>query len=360
MKKILICLTSYFILYSSSIVCKAQAPYHDAAFQPIEFTAPKSKRTWQKQRRNIEQTAWMLLGERPASPNIAQNIQIISKEDREFYTLETFRFFNGVDANVRGILLLPKNVHGKIPAVLYNHYHGGEYAHGKDEVFKKNWVNEEGVGESLVKNGYAVMAIDAYAFGERSGEGVNGSSEKGKDEELSWTKINLWKGRTFWGMIVRDDQLALDYLTSRSEIDASRIATMGMSMGGFRSWWLGALDSRIKVTVAAASIVRNQAILTDGSVKSHGIYYYLPNFLQYFDTESVIALIAPRPFLALSGTQDRLAPLNGVQYITQSLKKIYTLYGKNETFKHIEYEGVKHELTPQMWQEIIRFLNETL
>lgn len=337
----------------------SQTPYHDTTFHPLEFRQPTSKAEWQRRSTQIRSTAKRLLGDIPPIPAHFE-VQIRSKEQRDGYTLENFTFFNGVDATVFGIILIPNGLTKKAPAVLYNHYHGGEYQHGKDELFKKNWVNESGVGDSLVKEGYIVLAIDAYAFGERSGKGPNGPEEKNKDEELTWAKINLWKGRSFWGMIVRDDQMALSYLASRPEVDASRIATMGMSMGGFRSWWLGALDARIKVTIAAASITRNQSIMENGALKSHGIYYYVPQLLQHFDNESIMACIAPRPFLTLSGKDDRLAPMAGMQYINQQVEGVYRVMGKSEQFKHIEYEGVKHELTPQMWEEILIFLKSKL
>jgi dienelactone hydrolase len=52
----------------------------------------------------------------------------------------------------------------------------------------------------------------------------------------------LWEGATLWGMMVRDDILALNYLLSRPEVDPAQVGTTGMSMGATRAWWLAALD----------------------------------------------------------------------------------------------------------------------
>jgi dienelactone hydrolase len=358
--------TTLFFLTKLSLL--AQTAYSDESFQYFEFKEPASKKEWLKRRTAIRQTIRTLFGKTPPIPAALTRpdahkvaVKILSKEHKEAgYTLEKFEFYNGVDANIRGYYLVPDGLTKPAPAILYNHYHGGEYGQGKEELFKKNWIGTSGPGEALVRDGYVVMAIDAYAFGERQGQGVNGSSDKGKDEELSWAKVNLWKGRCLWGMMVRDDQIALELLTKRPEVDAQRIGTMGMSMGCLRSFWLAALDDRVKVTIAVACIVRNQELMKDGGLRSHGIYYYVPNLLNHFDNESIIACIAPRPLLMLSGKEDKLAPYKGVEYIGDKVSKVYQTMGNTEGVKSIIYEGMKHEFNPTMWAEAMGFLKKWL
>ena len=69
--------------------------------------------------------------------------------------------------------------------------------------------------------GYVVLAPDAYWHGDRAGTGPAGAVETGRAEQESLLKLHLWMGRTLWGMFVRDDQIALDYLCSRPEVDAA-------------------------------------------------------------------------------------------------------------------------------------------
>ena len=95
----------------------------------------------------------------------------------------------------------------------------------------------------LARHGYVVMAIDNYFNGERRGQGPAGTKEMqaGRaDQEMSLFKINLWFGRSLWGMMLRDEQIALDYLSSRPEVNSERIGASGMSMGSTRAWWLAA------------------------------------------------------------------------------------------------------------------------
>src|SRR6266536_6193316 len=112
-------------------------------------------------------------------------------------------------------------------------------------------------------------------------------------------------------MILRDDLMALDYLASRPEVDPKRIGVMGMSMGATRAWWLMALDERLKTGVPICCLTRYQNLIEHELLKAHGIYYFVPNLLNHFDTEAVIALIAPRPVMFLNGCADGGAPEDG-------------------------------------------------
>ena len=52
-------------------------------------------------------------------------------------------------------------------------------------------------------------AIDAYCFGERNGRGPGGWAETNYSGEETAPKFDLWVGPTFWGMLLRDDLMAL-------------------------------------------------------------------------------------------------------------------------------------------------------
>src|SRR5262249_35677466 len=146
----------------------------------------------------------------------------------------------------------------------------------------------------LVRQGCVVLGIDAYGFGERQGKGPGGAAETGKDEETSLFKKFLWEGRTLWGMIVRDDRLALNYLLTRPEVDPARVGVTGMSLGASRTTWVGALDERVKVIVPVAQMTRYHEFADEGNYMHHSIYYYLPGALRSgLDMEVIAALAAP-------------------------------------------------------------------
>jgi dienelactone hydrolase len=332
-----------------------------ASAGPIpEFRAPATREAWEKQRSKIRETLWKLLGDLPPRPQ-ELDVKTIAREDRGDYLLEKFTFDNAAGATVPGYLLLPKNAKAKSPAILYCHWHGGQYDIGKEELFGTN-ATPVPAGPALAKAGYVVVAIDAYGFGERNGHGPGGPAEKGGPAELTASKFNLWLGRTLWGMIVRDDLIALDYLCSRPEVDASRIAVTGISMGATRTWWIMALDERPKTGIAVACLTRYQDLIAIQQLKAHGIYYFVPGMLKHFDTEAVVALAAPGPMLFMTGEKDAGSPADGVRKIESAVSKVYALYGEQSArdFRSVLYPDLGHVYTPEMWAETNKWLTEKL
>lgn len=322
------------------------------------FQPAAARRGWEKQRREIRARLESLLGRLPARPS-RLGAATVSRQDRGDYWLEKFQLDNGAGAIVPGYLFLPKTLTGKAPGVLYCHWHGGQYAIGKEEMLGTNALPEP-PGPALARRGFVVAGVDAYGFGERRGGGPGGPQEKDGAEELTASKFNLWLGRSLWGMIVRDDLLALDYLCSRPEVAAQRVGVTGISMGATRTWWLMALDDRPRTGVAVACLTRYQDLIRAGGLKYHGIYYYVPGILNHFDTEAIIALAAPRPMLFMTGDQDFGSPVAGLRAIEQAVRPVYRLYGAESQFENIIYPGLGHVYTPEMWQKTQAWLERHL
>lgn len=332
----------------------------NGGFTSFQAPLPRSVQSWEKRRVELRKKLRRLLGDLPGL--FTPKVTVHEKLSKDGYSLERFTFDNGVGDTVYGYIMVPIGHKGRGPAILYNHYHGGKYKQGKEEVISKAFKTLDfATGEALAKEGYVVLSIDAYAFGERRFQGPAGKKEEGRRTEESLFKMFLWQGRTLWGMMVRDDLLALNYLVSRPEVNPRRIAAMGMSMGSTRTWWAAALDERIKTAVCVACLTRYQNLIVHGQVRQHGIYYYVPNMLkEKIDTESVVGLIAPRPLLTLTGDKDVGSPADGVRLINGFQEYLYKLYERPENFRGIVYNRIGHEYTPEMWKETLKWLNEHL
>ena len=334
------------------------SPWLNALGPAPEFTVPKSKAAWLKHRAKIREQLWGVLGKLPPRPRTPK-VETLSREDRGDYVVEKFRFDNGAGATVPGYLLLPKNAKGKAPGILYCHWHGGQYDVGKEELFRTN-ATPVPTGPELARRGYAVIAVDAYCFGERNGMGPGGPSEKGGAGEMTASKFQLWAGRSLWGMMLRDDLMALDYLASRSEVDAARVGVTGISMGATRTWWLMALDERLQAGVAVCCLTRYQNLIAQQGLKYHGIYYFVPGMLNHFDTEAVVALAAPRALLFQSGETDGGSPADGIRFIEKKARPAWKVTGKDSDFESIIHPGVGHVYLPEMWDRTLAWLEERL
>jgi dienelactone hydrolase len=322
------------------------------------IAAPKTLQEWQVIRGQIRAKLWAMLGYMP--PIFTPQPTIISREQRDGYVLEKIQYENGAGADVPGWVLIPDGaVHA--PAILYNHAHGGDYTIGKKEIFEDRYDLHNQIGVELVRQGYVVMAIDAYLFDERQGKGPGGPDELGKEAELTLAKKFLWEGGCLMGMLVRDDLLALNYLLTRPEINPARVGTMGMSLGGTRTTWLAALDDRVKVAIPVAQMNRYQEFAASGKYAEHAMYYYVPGILRSgISMEHLVGLVAPRPQLVLIGDSDSLSPIAGVHIIDEFNQQIYALYGVPDQFKTVIEAGIAHAYTPSMFAATLDWFRKYL
>jgi dienelactone hydrolase len=316
---------------------------------------------WNARRVQIRSTLYSLLRNLP--PIFTPKPTITASEQRDGYRLEKFTFANGLGDTVYGYTLVPDKPNDA--AVIYCHYHGGKYDLGKDELFFEplfgEWQDKTPRGPALAQAGYLVLAIDAYSFGERQHQGPAGQRESGRDTESALFKRFLWEGRSLWSMMVYDDLLALNYLLTRPDIDPTRIAITGASMGGSRATWLAAIDERIKVIAPVVQYTRYQNFLASGEVNHHSFYYYVPGVLEAgLDMEAIVALSAPRPQIVLVGDSDVLSPADGIQMISDFTREVYRLYNADSHFEPHVYEGLAHVYTVEMFETMLAFFERYL
>jgi hypothetical protein len=285
-----------------------------------------------------------LLGKLPPR-NRKVSAQRLSTEDRGSYVFEKLVLdLNGIEP-APAFFAKPKNASGRLPTVLFNHSHGGGYQVGKDEFINgREYLGKPAYAEFLTSLGYNALCFDAWIFGERSGRA-----------ELDMYKETIWKGQVLWGMMVYDALKAVDYLVTRPDVDARRLATVGMSMGSSTAQWAGALDPRLKVVIDICCLTDWHTLVDVGGLKGHGIYYYVPDLLNHFTTSQMNALIAPRAHLSLVGTQDTLTPAKGVDIIDAELKKTYAAAGQPENWRLLRYD-VGHQETPEGREQIRQWL----
>lgn len=290
---------------------------------------------------------YSLLGDLP-NRDRPISCRVLSVSEERTYILERLVLdLNGIES-VPAYFVRPLT-DGPYPCVLYNHAHGGDYQLGKDELIRgRDLLQQPPYAETLARQGIATLCIDAWLFGER-----HGRTESEQFKEM------LWHGQVLWGMMVFDSLRAVDYLCARPDIDATRIATLGLSMGSTMAWWLTALDPRIKVCVDICCLTDFQSLIESRGLDGHGIYYYVPSLLKHFTTSEINALIAPRPHLSLAGNYDRLTPQAGLERVDRELKVIYKELGYPDAWE-LKRFNVGHFETAEMRADILAFLDKWL
>jgi hypothetical protein len=299
-------------------------------------------------KQSLRDSLYKLLGRLP-DRNRPIKSKLISTEERDGITIEKLLLdLNGIE-QVPAYFTRPASVNGKMPVVLFNHSHFGQYQVGKNEyLWGRKEMQSPPYAIALAKMGFAGLCVDAWGFGERSGK-----------PEADIFKEMLWKGQVMWGMMVYDNLRALDYLSLRNDVDMSRVATMGMSMGSTMAWWLAALDERIKVCIDMCCLTDFETLIEEKGLGLHSIYYYVPDLLNHFSTSQINALIAPRAHLAVAGLLDPLTPVRGLKKIDRNLKEIYRSENAASAWELKTY-NVGHAETPEMRRDILAFLKKWL
>ncbi len=287
-----------------------------------------------------------LMGDLPSrEPKIG--VESLGSEERPGFLLEKLVLdVNGIEP-APAYFVKPANASGRLPAILFNHWHGGEYKLGKDEMLRPK-TGIPSWAEAIAAQGWCALCMDMWAFGGRSTR-----------TEMDIFKDMLWKGQVMWGMMVFDSIRGVDYLLTRPDVDTARIATLGMSMGSTMAWWVAALDERIKVCADICCLTDFQALIETQNLKGHGIYYYVPSLLKYFTTAQINTLIAPRPHIGVAGNLDPLTPPAGLDRIDRELRAVYAAAGKPGNWKLFR-QDVAHVETPEMRSEILQFLTAHL
>lgn len=286
---------------------------------------------------------YALLGKLPDRHRPITVDVIATQETDELITQKLLLDINGIE-KVPAYFTKPKHATGKLPVVLFNHSHFGQYEVGKEEFVRgRPEMQQPPYALALARAGYAGLCLDSWCFGERQ-----------QRKEMDTFKEMLWHGQVLWGMMVYDNLRALDYLESRPDIDIRRIGTMGMSMGSTMAWWLAALDERIRVCVDLCCLTDYQELIKAKGLGLHGIYYYVPDLLNHFTTSQINALISPRPHFSLAGRFDPLTPMPGLDKIDRQLKQVYQKEGAPAAWQLRIYD-VGHQETAAMRADIMAF-----
>ncbi len=273
----------------------------------------------------------------------------VTEERRSGYVLERLILDLNGDEPVPAIVTLPLSGSPPYPVVLFNHSHGGRYELGKRELLEGNtYLASPPYAEALAARGIASVCIDQRNFGERQGK-----------TESELFKELLWHGKVLWGLMVYDTLRTVDYVASRPDLDASRLAALGISMGSTMSWWVAALDERVRIVVEMCCLTEFDELIRTRGLDRHGVYYYVPSLLEHFDTAGILELVAPRPFLSLSGNHDGLTPPAGLDKLDTFMKATYARHGRADAWQMVR-EDHGHFESHAMRAAVLEWLDRWL
>jgi len=178
---------------------------------------------------------------------------------------------NGREMGIPAWFITPRNEEHPGPAVLWLHWHGGEYGVGKQAVFE-DLHTPNSPAQTFLQMGWSILCMDAFGFGERNGRDPESGGDFDQEGEHTLAKHFLWQGSSLFGQMLWEDRLALRYLNQRPEVRGQPIFVAGVSMGATRAQWLLALEDVLAGAVSLACAVRYRDLLAQQGLHRHGMY----------------------------------------------------------------------------------------
>jgi dienelactone hydrolase len=257
------------------------------------------------------------LGARPEP--VPLDLEVTEAVDCGDYTRQRIVFDTEATMSVPAYLLVPHARRNAAPgaAVLAIHGHGP----GKSLVCG---IEPGGPGDdyahALASLGYVVLAPDLRGFGERADWMPPDKYHCDWDLVCATMAGVVPLERNLW-----DLQRALDGLCDHPLVDPARVAVAGLSYGGTCSLFLAALDDRVRVAVVSGYLSSWRA--------AHTIPWnmcgsqVMPGQLGAIEHVDVAALVAPRPLLVESGTDDMIFPVASARATVEQLRALYDRLG---------------------------------
>ncbi|PHN00680.1 alpha/beta hydrolase family protein [Flavilitoribacter nigricans] len=255
---------------------------------------------------------WPMPEKTPLEATVTESIE------HEEFTVQNLHFQSMPGLYVTGNLYIPKNLKEKVPAIIYVCGHANVKKDGYSYGAKVNYQHHPAW---FARNGYVCLILDTVQLGEI--EGIH----HGLHRYQRW----WWQSRGYTpaGVETWNGIRAIDYLLTRPEVDPERIGITGRSGGGVTSWWVGAMDERIKVAVPVAGITDMEDHVVNGCVEDHCDCMYMYNTYQW-DFPKVAALLAPRPLLISNTDRDIMFPVEGVFRVYRQVRQIYEQLGAGD------------------------------
>ncbi|MDA1190603.1 MAG: acetylxylan esterase [Candidatus Poribacteria bacterium] len=247
-------------------------------------------------------------------------------EDKGDYLLETWHLWTEPTVPLPFYLLRPKNTTGKLPLVLTPHGHNHPHIYAgithNDAEAKSAQEGERDIAVQAVREGYLAIAPTTRAFGETR---VKGDIDKNAVHSCRTQLMHgVLVGRTPIGERVWDMSRLIDWAIETQDVDASKIAMTGNSGGGTVTLFAAACDTRISVAVPSCYFCTFVGSI--GTIH-HCDCNYVPGILRLGEMYDVAGLIAPRPFCAINGQDDRIFPIEHVREAYERLKRVYAVAG---------------------------------
>ena len=223
------------------------------------------------------------------------------------------------------------------------------------------------MGEPL-RRGYAVVAFNYQQCG-LDAPGQRQSGFFPAYPNADWGCLAAWA----WGM-----SRCVDYLKNQPFADSSKLIALGHSRLGKAALIAGAFDERFALTISAGSGCGGTGAYRfngQGRGGKEGLedvakkfpHWFGPRFGEFsgkvdhlpWDQHWLIALVAPRCFIATDGLDDPYTSENALNQSCHAARPVYQLLGVPDHLS-VHFRPGKHLLAPEDWRAALDFADQQL
>lgn len=313
-------------------------------------TALKTKAEAEARQAKVRKQLLSLIGPLPTKTPL--NAKVLGTTQADGFRIEKILFDSQPGFHVTALLYLPtKPSATKLPAILIAPGHGPT-GKASDYTF----------AAAFARNGFAVLSYDPIGQGERLQypDPANPTQSlatrpTGEHGEAGLQPVLI--GETISKYFLWDAIRGIDYLTSRPEIDATRIGAFGCSGGGIMTALVTALDPRVVAAGTACFITSFDTLLP--SIGPQDGEQSIPNFIASgLDFPDWVELAAPRPYAIISTTSD-MFPFAGAQKSEAESRQFYKLFHADQNLTFITGPGGHGNIRP-LAPQILAFFQQHL
>lgn len=213
---------------------------------------------------------------------LEDSVQLIS--DSTGYQIYAVAYTSVHNKRVTGLLSVPSNPKPQPVVILL---------HGLGDRKTVDYI--EAGHDHYIRDGYAVLRIDIDNHGDR----------KEHDYDFDLTDGYRYWTRDLVTQTVFDLRRGIDFLETRTDVDASRIGYYGISLGGVIGTIFCGVDERVKAPVIALA-GGNLSLMFGLDAFSEDT----KDFFSIIDPINFVEKISPRPLLMINSENDEvIAPI---------------------------------------------------
>ena len=255
------------------------------------------------------------------------------------YYRAMFEILPGVHSE--GLYVVPKSARGKSPLVISMHGGGGS----PEVALFHGGANYHDMVRGAIKRGYVVYAPQ-HLF---RADGYPEDIRRQIDDRMRMV------GTSITAVEIAKITFAMDVLLERPEVDAERVAMVGLSYGGFYAQMTPAVDRRIKVSVSSCYFGVQEGRYEQDELSVPTDFRFM-NRMTLFNDADLVALICPRAHQIQAGSRDNASHREPGERLAPRAALFYEKLGLSGRFQHVVFEGGHEFNDASAWEFVGKHL----